>query len=96
MADVPEFPPTPAERVLPSVLRGLALADLPPPAAITALRQPALVLAWADDPGHPLSTAVTLADRLPGARLLVARTRAEVGTWGERMAEFLSRPPHPG
>ncbi|MFJ4776656.1 alpha/beta fold hydrolase [Streptomyces sp. NPDC088762] len=90
VADVPELPPTPDVRVLPSVLRGLALADLPAPAAIAVLRQPALILAWADDPGHPLATAETLADRLPDARLHVARTRADVGTWGERMAEFLA------
>ena len=41
VADVPELPPTPAERVLPSVLRGLALSDLPSPTAIAALRRPA-------------------------------------------------------
>ncbi|MBT2405261.1 MULTISPECIES: alpha/beta fold hydrolase [unclassified Streptomyces] len=93
VADVPELPPTPEERVLPSVLRGLALADLPAPAAIASLRQPALILAWEDDPGHPRATAETLAACLPDARLRVAQTRAEVATWGERIAEFLTQPP---
>ncbi|MGX1885899.1 alpha/beta fold hydrolase [Streptomyces sp. NPDC055287] len=92
VADVPALPPTPAGRVLPSVLRGLARSDLPAPSAIAALRRPALILAWADDPGHPLSTAEALADALPYAALHVSRTRADVRTWGERIAEFLSRP----
>ncbi|GAA1503654.1 alpha/beta hydrolase [Streptomyces albidochromogenes] len=89
VADVPAFAPTPPERVLPSVLRGLAASDLPAPAALAALRRPALILAWADDPGHPLSTAEALADALPEADLHVSRTRADVGTWGRRIAEYL-------
>ncbi len=90
VADVPEFPPTPAARILPSVLRGLALSDLPSPTAIAALHRPALILAWVDDPGHPLSTAETLARSLPHADLHVSRTRADIRTWGERIAEYLS------
>ncbi|WP_374777855.1 alpha/beta hydrolase [Streptomyces sp. NBC_01310] len=92
VSDVPEFPPTPTEGVLPSVLRGLARSDLPPPAKIARLRLPALVLAWADDPGHPLSTARTLAEALPGADLHVSETRADIRTWGERIAAFLVAP----
>ncbi|WP_206603731.1 alpha/beta fold hydrolase [Streptomyces sp. CB03238] len=91
VAGVPDVPPTPDERVLPSVLRGLAQSDLPPPAALTRLRLPSLILAWADDPGHPLSTAETAAGLLH-AELHVSRTRADVRTWGERVAEYLSRP----
>lgn len=93
VADVPPVPPTPPERLLPSVLRGLALSDLPSPAALTALRRPALILAWADDPGHPLPTARTLADLLPRAELHVATTRADIRTWGERIAEHLAGRP---
>ncbi|MER7107215.1 alpha/beta fold hydrolase [Streptomyces sp. NPDC000229] len=89
VADVPDVPPTPDGRVLPSVLRGLARSDLPPPEALTRLRLPSLVLAWADDPGHPLSTAETAA-RLLHADLHVSRSRADVRTWGERIAEYLS------
>lgn len=92
VADVPEFPPTPAEWVLPSVLRGLALSDLPSRTAIASLRPPGLILAWADDPGHPLSTAATLAQWLPKADLHVSQTRADIRTWGERIAEYLARP----
>ncbi|MEU9305863.1 alpha/beta fold hydrolase [Streptomyces sp. NPDC048269] len=96
VSDVPEFPPTPAEGVLPAVLRGLARSDLPSPEDIARLRLPALVLAWADDPGHPLSTARTLAAVLPGAELHVSETRADIRTWGERVAEFLVAPPRQG
>ncbi|MET9323513.1 alpha/beta hydrolase [Streptomyces sp. NPDC003038] len=92
VADVPPVPPTPPERVLPSLLRGLARSDLPPPAEIAALRRPALILAWPDDPGHPLSTAATLAESLPDAELHVSRTRADILTWGERIARFVTRP----
>ncbi|MFK4227829.1 alpha/beta fold hydrolase [Streptomyces sp. NPDC019890] len=92
VADVPEFPPTPAERVLPSVLRGLALSDLPSRTAIAGLRRPGLILAWTDDPGHPVSTAETLAHLLTPADLHVSRTRADIRTWGERIAEYLARP----
>ncbi|WP_404953547.1 alpha/beta fold hydrolase [Streptomyces sp. 147326] len=93
VSDVPAFPPTPAEPILPAVLRGLARSDLPSPAQIAGLRLPALILAWADDPGHPLSTARTLAGLLPGAALHVSETRADIRTWGERIAEFLVASP---
>ncbi|MFF8288647.1 alpha/beta fold hydrolase [Streptomyces sp. NPDC016309] len=96
-AGVPDVPPTPAERLLPSVLRGLAMSDLPPPEELAALDVPALVLAWAGDPGHPLSTAGALA-RLLHADLHVSRTPSYVRTWGRRVARYLSlpRPEHPG
>ncbi|MEU9144979.1 alpha/beta hydrolase [Streptomyces sp. NPDC048349] len=97
VADVPEFPPTPPQTLLPSVLRGLADSDLPAPALLAALRCPALILTWVDDPGHPVSTAAALADCLVGAQLHLSRTRADVRTWGVRIADFLTGPrPGPG
>ncbi|MFJ9598242.1 alpha/beta fold hydrolase [Streptomyces virginiae] len=94
VADVPAFRPTPPEALLPFILRGLARSDLPPPAALGRLRCPALVMTWVDDPGHPVSTAVALAGHLPRAELHLSRTRADVRTWGTRIADFLtgSRP----
>ncbi|MGP4003004.1 alpha/beta fold hydrolase [Streptomyces sp. 8N706] len=92
LSDVPQLPPTPSERILPSVLRGLAMSDLPPPAALEALHPPALILAWSDDPGHPVSTAETLAGLLPRADLHISRTRSDIRTWGGRIAEFLTGP----
>jgi len=88
VADVPAFPPTPVEAVLPAVLRGLAQSDLPSHDAIAALRLPVLILTWADDPGHPVSTAETLHRLLPRVDLHVSRTRRDVRTWGERIAAY--------
>ncbi|MFE0631191.1 alpha/beta fold hydrolase [Streptomyces sp. NPDC058864] len=93
VADVPAFPPTPVDAVLPSVLRGLAQTDLPAPGAIASLLQPVLILTWADDPGHPLSTAETLHHLLPHSELHVSRTRKDVRTWGQRIATYLTAGP---
>jgi pimeloyl-ACP methyl ester carboxylesterase len=91
--DVPgySFTPDVAESLLPSVLRGAARSDLPPPAELRALRQPTLILAWETDPTHPVSTAEKLATLLPNAELHVARSSAEVRGWGARAADFLGR-----
>jgi pimeloyl-ACP methyl ester carboxylesterase len=74
--------------VLPSILRGAAASDLPDSAALAALRQPTLVLAWEGDDGHPLSTAERLAAELPHATLDVARKVADLGAWPNRVADF--------
>ncbi|WP_051807579.1 alpha/beta fold hydrolase [Streptomyces sp. NRRL F-2664] len=92
VADVPAFPPTPPEPLLPFILRGLARSDLPPPAALGSLHRPALVMTWVDDPGHPVSTAAALAGHLPRAEFHLSRTRADVRTWGLRIADFLTGP----
>ena len=42
--------------------------------ALTALPVPALVVHGTDDPVAPASAASALADRLPGAELVLART----------------------
>ena len=78
------------EALLPSVLRGAAASDLPPPDQIAAIRTPTLLLAWDGDPGHPVSTAQRLHELIPGSALHVARTPAELRTWGERTVGFLT------
>lgn len=94
------LPPVLAERGAPlqtqlrpetaaTVLRGAALSDLPEPSAIAALRMPVLLLPWAGDPGHPLSTAEKLHDLLPDSRLEVAEHAADADTWPELVAAFL-------
>lgn len=92
-ADVPGYPPSPdiARELLPSVFRGAGLADLPPLDDLAALTQPTLILAWAGDPGHPVSTAEQLAGAMANAELHVAQTYAELLTWGDRAAAFLRR-----
>ena len=76
---------------LPTVLRASSQSNLPPMEVIASLAMPALVLAWEDDPVHPLDTAERLADALPEAELHVARTRAEVEAWAPIVEGFLGR-----
>jgi 3-oxoadipate enol-lactonase len=75
--------------VLPSVLRGAAASDLPDRDALATLDRPTLVLAWAGDPGHPVSTAEALAGLLPQAGLAVAEDLDGVRAWVDRVADFL-------
>lgn len=101
MASTPlALPPVMAERQIvpqfelrpetaPSVLRGAALSDLPEPGELAALRLPVLLLPWAGDPGHPLSTAERLRELLPDSRLFVAEHAVDADTWPGRIADFL-------
>jgi 3-oxoadipate enol-lactonase len=74
--------------LVPSILRGAAASDLPEPAAIAKLSQPALVLAWQGDEGHPISSARRLIELLPHAELLVAERLADIALWPKRVARF--------
>ena len=92
LAELSGYPPVPdiADGVLSAVLRGVGTSDLPEPAALAAVEQPTLILAWDTDPSHPVSTAEQLAATLPNARLEIARTVPEVRSWGKRAAQFLT------
>jgi pimeloyl-ACP methyl ester carboxylesterase len=81
-ADIPEA-------LLPAVLRGAAASDLPGPDALAMLDHPTLLLPWAGDPGHPVSTAERLAELLPNAELRVADRLRDVLGWPAQVAEFL-------
>lgn len=83
----PEIP----QELLPSVLRGAGDSDLPDPARIAGITVPVRILAWEEDPSHPLATAQALARLLPQAELRVARTRAEVRTWPRLLAEDVAQ-----
>lgn len=91
--DVPGYPPAsdvlPA--LLPSVFRGAALSDLPERERLRSIEQRTLILGWATDSAHPVSTAERLAEVLPHATLHVSETSADIRTWGRRAAEFLAR-----
>jgi hypothetical protein len=52
---------------------------------------PTTILAWVDDPGHPLSTAESLALLLPHATLSVARTPGDVEAWPEVLRHDVDR-----
>lgn len=72
------------------VLRGAALSDLPEAARIAAIAAPTLILAWNQDPSHPLSTAKTLAQRMPNATLHVAESLDDIRSWSARVRAFLA------
>ena len=75
--------------LLPHVMRGAASSDLPPLDSLSTIQQPALILAWQGDPGHPVETASTLADTLPNTTLHLASSLAEIETWPARIQQFL-------
>lgn len=83
--------PAPAisEDLLPSVMRGAAATDLPAPEEISALAQPVLILAWTDDPGHPLSTTEALTDLLDDVTVNVAATPEQRAAWPQIARDFL-------
>lgn len=88
--DLTVYDPDIADDLLPTVLRGAAASDLPPPEVVAQLGMPALVLAWDTDPGHPLSTAEALDALLPASRLHVARTLTDVESWPTIVRAFLT------
>jgi len=68
-------------RALVAALRGAAASDLPPPDALRDLHVPTLILAWPNDPVHPVSSAERLVRLLPDAALHVADSLDGVGEW---------------
>ena len=87
----PETVPDVADVLLPSLFRGAALSDLPAPEAIARIDVPTTILAWVDDPGHPLSTSESLTALLPQAKLTVARNPGDVETWPSILRQDVAR-----
>lgn len=77
----PETLPEVIEPLLPSVFRGAAASDLPGPDELAQIGVRVRVLAWTQDPSHPLSTAERLIEVLPRAALTVAETPEDVRGW---------------
>jgi pimeloyl-ACP methyl ester carboxylesterase len=75
---------------LAGVFRGAATADLPARVDVAKIGVPTLLLAWSGDPAHPESTATQLAELMPKAELVVARTWDELQTWTSRSQAFLA------
>ncbi|HKJ12202.1 MAG TPA: alpha/beta fold hydrolase [Ornithinimicrobium sp.] len=90
-ADRPRARPTVTAELLPAVFAGAAATDLPAPHRLAALAMPTLLLAWVDDPAHPLSTAQRLHELMPHSRLVVARTPADTHTWTALVADHVER-----
>ncbi|WP_447643943.1 alpha/beta fold hydrolase [Nocardioides zeae] len=89
--EAPETVPDVDEALLPALFRGAALCDLPPRDAIARIAVPTTVLAWTEDPAHPLSTAEALASLIPDAVLEVASTPADVGRWPGILRDDVAR-----
>lgn len=77
------------EKALPAVLRGAAASDLPNREEIRTIVVPTLILAWADDPSHPVSVAESLAELLVLSELEVAHDLAAIRAWPARIREFV-------
>lgn len=90
-AHTPDTLPDVREDLLPALLRGAALSDLPAPAQVAALDLPVTVLAWTEDPAHPVATAEALAGLLPRTRLAVARTPGDLARWPEVLRDDVAR-----
>lgn len=74
---------------LATAFRGAARADLPERDEIAGLSQPALILAWSGDAGHPVSTAEELDQLLPQSTMHIAATSNEVEKWPAIVSEFI-------
>lgn len=90
LANAPHTLPAVDEELLPAVLRGAAGSNLPALQAIAELTVPTLILAWTEDPTHPLRTAELLQGAIDSSRLLVARTPYDVMSWPAAFAEHVS------
>ncbi len=77
-------------QALVTTLRGATLTNLPQPEQLEAIHTPALILAWTDDPGHPVSSAEEVQRRLDHSDLLIAHNAAEVGTWTSEIRDFVT------
>lgn len=90
LAHAPQTEPSVSEALLPTILRGAARTDLPDVEEVRQVSVPTLLLAWEDDDAHPVSTAVALAELMPGSRLVVAQTPYGVMAWPGLFAEHVT------
>lgn len=73
-----------------AILDAACNADLPPPASLQALTLPTLILAWENDPIHPLLTAQTLAQALPNAELRIISSARQLADWPAQIDAFVA------
>lgn len=75
-----------------NILRGAASANLPPRNELAVLVDiPTIILAWVDDPTHPVSTAEELHRLLPKSELFIAQGYEDFKTIPRRLRDFVSR-----
>lgn len=90
-AELVDAPPAPDIRpeLIATIMRGAAATDLPPLDEIATITHETLLLPWAKDPGHPVATAVALAETMINSRLRIAHTANQVRAYGAWSAAFL-------
>ncbi len=72
-----------------NLFKGAALTDLPSKEQLESIEAPTLILAWKDDPSHPLSVAEELHSRLKNSKLVVACDYDGVKKWPKLIREFV-------
>jgi len=77
------------EKAVPAILRGAAASDLPAREQVRSIVVPTLILAWVDDPSHPVATAESLAELLVLSELHVAQDLAGIREWPKLIGEFV-------
>lgn len=94
LAEAPLTSPSVVEELLPTVLRGAAASNLPPLQTVATIDLPTLILAWADDPAHPLRTAELLHQAIRASRRIVARTPYGIMAWPALFADHVAAADH--
>jgi pimeloyl-ACP methyl ester carboxylesterase len=79
-----------SSNTLKNLFMGASQTDLPEPAVLASLTMPTLILAWSDDPAHPLATAQALHLRLPNSTLVVAECYSDLEEWPELLRQFVA------
>jgi len=77
-------------KFLTPMLRAAARSDLPRLEQLRSVIVPTLVLAWEDDPNHPVVTAQAVADAMLQSDLRIAKDLADVKAWPAVVEEFLA------
>ncbi|UTT39626.1 alpha/beta hydrolase [Glutamicibacter mishrai] len=83
--------PDNSPQLLPTIFRGAAASDLPQLADLARVNVPTHILAWTEDPSHPVTTAQALLYGLTQARLQVASTRDEVNAWPQILMDDVAK-----
>lgn len=73
-----------------AILEAACDSDLPPPASLETLVVPTLILAWENDPIHPLQTAEMLAQTLPNAELRIINSARQLTDWPAQIDAFVT------
>jgi 3-oxoadipate enol-lactonase len=76
-------------KVLPHILRGSSISDLPARDQFKVPAIPALILAWPDDTTHPIETAKELKTLMPKSQLLIANNINDLTKWPQMISKFI-------